>query len=278
MSGEHGKQKDEHGKPGDAHGAAHGGAHGEAHGGEHGGHEEHKKHKAHEHDAPPGVPPWLISFGDMMTLFLCFFIVLVTMAPKQDAGLIAAGLGPFIAAMENKGQDLPMTGADSFNKINEVRKRFGLNPMREEEFLLGAVEVKSAKDMEQLIKRSLRAYNELRQPFLAVFDEDSAVLDDAGRSYLEALAETLRPGHGQILVLEGHADDAGNNFRHDNAWLAATRAQAVKSYLCEELGFVTTRVEARAPAIETEKPEAGRPEKGRRVDARLMQPVEKPDK
>jgi chemotaxis protein MotB len=249
--------------------------HAEAHGAEHEGHEGHKQHKPHAHEAPPGVPPWLISFGDMMTLFLCFFIVLVTMAPKQDAGLIAAGLGPFIAAMENKGQDLPLTGADSLSKINEVRKRFGLMPITEQEMLLGAVEVKSAKDIEALIKRSLRPYNEMRQNYVAEFAPDSATLQESGRSYLEALAETLRPGHGQILALEGHADDAGKNFRGNNTWLAVARAQAVKSYLCEELGFVTTRVEARAPAVELGTLEA---EKARRVDARLMQPVEKPEK
>jgi chemotaxis protein MotB len=267
MSAEHDKPKDPHAKPADGHGETHGGAQA--------GHEPHKKHKAHAHDAPPGVPPWLISFGDMMTLFLCFFIVLVTMAPKQDAGLIAAGLGPFIAAMENKGQDLPMTGAESLNKINEVRKRFGLMPITEREMILGAQEVKSAKDIEELIKRALRPYSELRQPFLVpAFKPDSAVLSDENKSYLEALAETLRPGHGQLLVLEGHANDAGNSFRQNNARLAAARAQAVKAYLCGELGFVTTRVEARAPAVETETVE---PEKGRRVDARLMHPAEKPE-
>jgi hypothetical protein len=49
-------------------------------------------HKSHDHDhGKPGTPPWLISFGDMMTLFLCFFIMLVTMAKTQDAGLMANG-------------------------------------------------------------------------------------------------------------------------------------------------------------------------------------------
>ena len=275
MSAEHEKPKDEHGKPGEAHGDAHakGAEHGHAKGAEHA-HEEHKKHKVHEHDAPPGVPPWLISFGDMMTLFLCFFIVLVTMAPKQDAGLIAAGLGPFIAAMENKGQDLPLTGAESLQEVNTYRKRFGLMPITDKEMILGATEVQSAKDIERLIKRSLRSYSEMRQPYVALFGPDSATLTEEARAYLESLAETLRPGHGQILALEGHANDAGKNFRGNNAWLAASRAQAVKSFICEELGFVTTRVEARAPAVESAASEG---DGARRVDARLMQPAEKPE-
>ena len=103
MSGAHGKPKDAHADAGAGH----------------------ERHKPHEHEAPPGVPPWLISFGDMMTLFLCFFIVLVTMAPKQDAGLIAAGLGPFIAAMENKGQIFEPghgLGDQGFRLLVELRR------------------------------------------------------------------------------------------------------------------------------------------------------------
>ena len=75
-------------KPGSAHaGAAHAA---DAHGAD--AHAAHgKKHRDHDH--PPGTPPWLISFGDMMTLFLCFFIMLVTMAKTQDAGLMAKGFG-----------------------------------------------------------------------------------------------------------------------------------------------------------------------------------------
>lgn len=269
MSGEHEQPKDAHGKPAEAHVDPHAKGAGAEHA-----HEEHKKHKPHEHEAPPGVPPWLISFGDMMTLFLCFFIVLVTMAPKQDAGLIAAGLGPFIAAMENKGQDLPLTGAETLQEVNTYRKRFGLMPTTEQEMLLGATEVQSAKDIERLIKRSLRPYSEMRQPYVALFGPDSAALTDDARAYLESLAETLRPGHGQVLALEGHANDAGKNFHGNNAWLAASRAEAVKDYLCEEQGFVTTRVDARAPAVELS---AGEGDGARRVDARLMQPADKPE-
>ena len=62
-------------------------------------------------DAGLGTPPWLISFGDMMTLFLCFFIVLVTMAPVRDAGLIADGLGSFVSNSLETGRDGALASA-----------------------------------------------------------------------------------------------------------------------------------------------------------------------
>lgn len=147
-AGAHGK-----GPGGGAHGAqAHGGgghgggAHGaEGHGeGEHGegGHDEHGgghggHHKSHEHDHGPGTPPWLISFGDMMTLFLCFFIMLVTMAKTQDAGLMAKGLGPFIASLEMSGNDGALGGSRMLEGINRYRIRFGLEPLTEAEWETG---------------------------------------------------------------------------------------------------------------------------------------------
>lgn len=257
----------------DSHAAEHADAHaGNAAHGQHGAHPPHKKHKEHAHDAPPGTPPWLISFGDMMTLFLCFFIMLVTMAKTQDAGLMASGLGTLIASMEGSGSDGALTGSARLQAVNEYRQRFGLDPLTDAEMILGAPEVSSASDVEKLIKGSLRSYTEMRQPLLASFDPDSAALTDSARRYLDMLVDTLRPGVEQVLVLEGHADDAGASFANDNAWLAAARAQAVKQYLIEEHGVVATRVEARAWAIDL--PSVG--SVPRSVDGRLVQPAPKP--
>ncbi|MFO1011670.1 MAG: OmpA family protein [Planctomycetota bacterium] len=260
---------DAHGGGHDAHGGAHDGGH-DAHGGEHGGHDAHGggHGKHHEHDHPPGVPPWLISFGDMMTLFLCFFIVLVTMAPKQDAGLVAAGLGPFVAALENKGNDAALMGADTLAKVNTYRKRFGLAPITEDQ-LIGAAEIAEARDIEKLVKASLKPYAEMMHPLVAEFEPGSAELTASSKRYLDLLADTFRPGFQQILVLEGHADDAGDAFANDDAWLAASRAQAVKDYVVNEHGFIPTRVEARAWAVQVPSIKTS----SRGVDARLVQPV-----
>ena len=251
-----------------SHDAHHGADHAEAdhgHAQGHGG-----KHKPHEHDAGPGTPPWLISFGDMMTLFLCFFIMLVTMASRQDAGLVAGGLGPFVAALENRGMDLPLEGAERLQAINTYRERFGLPKLTDPDQLLGAAEVASASDIERIVKSALRSYSELRQPRVATFGKASADLSEDARRYLDLLADTLRPGRGQVLVLEGRggADDGDV----DRAVLAAARAHAVKAYLLAEHGFVPQRVEARAFAIET-----GAPAPAGMVDARLIQPEKGPE-
>jgi outer membrane protein OmpA-like peptidoglycan-associated protein len=88
------------------------------------------------------------------------------------------------------------------------------------------------------------------------------------KKYLDAMAETLRPGFGQILLLEGHALDAKTTFQFSDSWLAIARSQAVKRYLLDEHGFVPQRVEARAWAIEDPSAKA----EHRCVDARLVEP------
>ena len=40
----------------------------------------HRKGMTMEEDAPPGVPEWVVTYGDMMSLLLTFFIMLVSLS------------------------------------------------------------------------------------------------------------------------------------------------------------------------------------------------------
>jgi outer membrane protein OmpA-like peptidoglycan-associated protein len=205
----------------------------------------------------------------MMTLFLCFFIILVTMAPKQEAGLVARGLGPFVVALESHGMDGALSGAKSLNAVNDFRSRFGLTTINAEEFLGGKVEARNADEVKQLLGAALRPYTTLPQPLAARFTSDSAELPAATARYLDLMAESLRPGFGQVLVLEGHAGDASANFKGNNALLALARAQAVRDHLVDKQGFIPQRVEARAWVVRTGELDAA----PMSVDARLVQPI-----
>ena len=50
-----------------------------------------------------GAPAWMVSFGDMMTLILTFFILLVSMADTQNVGLVASGVGSFLVEVRSFG-------------------------------------------------------------------------------------------------------------------------------------------------------------------------------
>ena len=204
----------------------------------------------------------------MMTLFLCFFIILVTMADKQEGGLMAAGLGPFVTALEYHGLDGALTGEQRLQAVNTFRERFGLPPEVETARAERTVQFKDLAELESLVGNSLRPHAELALPSVAQFEADSAELSAISRRYLDRVAETIRPNFGQLLILDGHASDASWRFRENDTELALARAAAVREYLIVEHEFVPQRVEPRVFVGERGAPAE--------VGARFIEPIREP--
>jgi len=216
----------------------------------------------------PGVPAWMVSFGDMMTLILTFFILLVSMSSERNYGLMAAGLGSFMVALQSNGLPGVISESERVEVFNNYRRRFNLPPEEDPERRDAHVDASNLELVRAAAANSLQPHDELTQPMMASFDEDSAVLTAESRAYVDRLADTLRPTSGQVLIIEGHARDAGTNHNNDNQWLAFRRAQTVAQWLVEEHGFQPERVEARAWLREVDPSEAAT----RSVDARLITP------
>ena len=218
-----------------------------------------------------GVPGWMVSFGDMMTLILTFFILLVSLSKEQAEGLLAKGIGSFVIATRNFGLDGLMSDSEKSRLMSQVRTRFNLPPEEDPE---RRTEFAEASDLELIRARAaegLAPHAEMALPAVAAFAPDSADLTDGMREYLDLLASTLRPGPGQVLMLEGHATDASELWGGDERRLAYARARAVQDYLVESLGFRSTRIEARAWLRELQDSSIG----AHAVDARLITPERK---
>jgi outer membrane protein OmpA-like peptidoglycan-associated protein len=224
------------------------------------------------HEEPkPGVPLWLVSFGDMMTNALTFFILLVSLAQERDAGLIARGLGSFVVALKSHGLPGFLSDSERLAIFDEFRQRFNLPPEPDPERREAHTRASELELIRAAAAGALQPHDELFQPAVATFEPGSAELTAASREYLERLAETLRPGASQLLILEGHARDAGEDFAGDDRWLAFERARAVRELLVGTLDFAAARVEARAWLVEVEPEGQGT----RTVDARLVTPARK---
>ncbi len=219
----------------------------------------------------PKTPPpaYMVSFCDMMTLILTFFILLVSMSKEQQVGLVAKGVGSFIVAVQSHGLNGIMSGADKKEVFDNMRRKFNLPP--EEDPELRADDFIDASNMEliktQLLK-SLEPHDELTYPQVAGFDVDSAELSVEGQEYLKRMAPSLQPKYAQLLLIEGHADDAGARHGNSNPLLAILRAQAVRDYLIENFGFKPDRVHARSWYREASETTGG----SRYVDIRLVTP------
>ena len=225
-----------------------------------------------EEEVKAGAPAWMVSFGDMMTLILTFFILLVSMSTEQQAGLIAKGVGSFIVAVRSYGLDGAMSENEQNAIFDNVRVRFNMPPEDDPDRRTDFADASNLELVRATVAKGLKPHNELNQPTIATFSEGSAELSEAGRSYLDIVAPTLRPGNGQVLILEGHAVDTSAAFGGDHRRLAFARARSIYSYLVDDLGFPSKRVEARAWFTEIDGPGVGT----RGVDARLITPSNSP--
>ena len=218
-------------------------------------------------DEGGGAPAWMISFGDMMTLILTFFILLVSMSKEQQEGLVATGVGSFLVALRSFGLPGVLDASEEAAVFENVRMRFNLPPEDDPERRDEHRDAATLELLRATAARALKPHDELNQPGIARFDLGSDELTETTREYLDALAPSLRPSFGQALLIEGHAGEDEVRGR-DHRWLAFARAQAVAAYLIEEHDFPAPQVEPRAWVTEIESSGPAT----RVVDARLVIP------
>ena len=223
------------------------------------------KFKPSQKAAPPA---YMVSFCDMMTLILTFFILLVSMSREQEAGLVAKGVGSFIIAIQSHGLDGILSGQQKQSVFEHVRRKFNVPQDVDPERLEDVVESSPLELIRTRQLEALRPHDELTYPGVVTFAPDSAELPPEGLPYLERLAPSLVPKASQTLLVEGHSGDAGPRFGGDDRRLALARALAVRRHLIEEFGFSPQRVEARAWLREL--PSDG--QRNRSVDIRLLTP------
>ena len=207
-----------------------------------------------------GPPAYMVSFSDMMTLILTFFILLVSLAHEQSFGLLADGVGSFRIALQSHGVRGLLEESDRKAIFENQRRRFNLPARLESQAM---VRPEDASEFEILKAESVDAllpHDELTFPAVSACSDESTEISAETARYVTTLAESLKPARGQLLVLEGHAP-AGDRL------LAWRRADALRTHLITEHGFKPDRVEARAWMTELEDSAQDT------VDARLITPA-----
>lgn len=219
-------------------------------------------------DKKQGPPAYMVSFADMMTLILTFFILLVSMAKEQKPGLMARGLGSFVVAVQSHGLNGLLDGKEKQAVYDHVRRKFNLPPEPDGERRDTHVDASNLELLRTTALKALQPHKAITQPMIAVFESGSSTLTDTAKKYLRRIAPTLVPSSGQLLSLEGHADSRFDDYAGDIRFLAYERANAVRDYLVSEHGLKASRIETRAWFEEL--PNSS--DSIRSVDARLITP------
>ena len=80
----------------------------------------------HEDPPPPGVPEWLLTYGDMMSLLLAFFVMIVSMSDLQSEGRVVQA----VEAMQRQfGHDSPTPEGVEPHRGAHVAAPLGPNAM-----------------------------------------------------------------------------------------------------------------------------------------------------
>ena len=192
-----------------------------------------------------GVPGWIVSFTDMVTLLLSFFIMLQSLAIKQDAEIFYQGQGGFRRAIAGFGVPDWLFGQREQTDLGNVRVE---HPTEEDpDAVTRHRPIDPEDDKIRQVFDDLRRMAETHvtdysgQPLRLVvtpirFGPSDATVDESAREFLTALVAGLRPKAGgrapslQVIALAPDVTDP------DTQWmLSAARAKAVETVLVDAL-------------------------------------------
>jgi len=213
----------------------------------------------------PGIPAWVVTFADLMSLLMCFFVLLLSFSEidaqkfKQIAGELSAAFG---VQRDVPAVEIPMGTSvvfDNFSSappeltvINEIKQTTtDQNP--ELDTLRGAVDSAAEAAEQEKIQQQLEQLRKVLEPALSdgriavtqeqhrivirveekgSFPSGSAKLTWEFESLLLEMAEVLASIPGE-LTIEGHTDDVPiRTDRFYSNWdLSAARAASVANAL-----------------------------------------------
>ncbi len=236
--------------------------------------------KSAPEEAKKGAPEWMATYADMMTLLLCFFVLLFAMssidAQKFEAlvqslsgaiGVLDKGstvnLQPLI---NNYPNDSPHETLDEFKQAQEMEELEGLK--RELENFLSENDLQESIVLE-INERGLL----LRFMDKVLFDSGRADLRGEAFEVLNKVSELLNENNRNIRI-EGHTDNRPiSTARFPSNWeLSSQRACNVLKYLNQKF-VAAERLSASAYAdtkpIDTNDTNLGR-QNNRRVDIIIL--------
>ncbi|MBQ8591451.1 MAG: flagellar motor protein MotB [Lachnospiraceae bacterium] len=219
--------------------------------------------KRKEETPPPGSPAWMATFGDLMNLLLCFFVLLFSMSTvdAQKFEMIAASFADtfsiFSAGAQAIGDGILVSnGVSQLNELDELINSMGKAEKAEEQNEMDAkaeVEAEKLKHAEELaekIEESVQESNvagevevefnsqyvELTLKGAFLFDSGSAQLKEEALPVLEQVGVILERYSESIIEIEGHTDNVPISSGHryaDNNELSSARALSVFNYFID---------------------------------------------
>lgn len=202
-----------------------------------------------------GLDEWMGTYGDMVTLLLCFFVLLFATSSIDVAKFqqIAASFSKDnISIMQNTSQGLMDAMGNGIIQMPEVKgdAEKENEEMREsqEELSRMSSDFKSYfadKNLEDKIEvEQTEQYLTLNFKDGILYDSGKAELKPEALSVLEMVANELIKYPENDIKIEGHTDNRPiNTAKYPNNWyLSAARAISVATYFIDVKNFSPSRI------------------------------------
>ncbi len=234
-----------------------------------------------------GVDEWMSTYGDMVTLLMCFFVLLYAASTQdpvkfqyifQSFNSQGKYINPFVMEDVNEGiaksdgdgnSDIPPGTGEGTTQNSEAH--MGL-PNNFDEFFAWAASAAASSSFADSISvgQSSSSRINIRFDSAVMFDPDSAVLKQSGKDAIKVMLPGIRATSKYIktIKVQGHTAAAGMSAVND--WdLSSARACSVLKYMDYNRVIDSEKYIAEGRAqydpIEDNSTEAGR-KKNRRVE------------
>jgi chemotaxis protein MotB len=199
-----------------------------------------------KHEAEESSERWLLTYADMITLLLVFFIVLYSMAniDREKFGAVAASM----ARAFGRGEGL-ITGLGGGGSSASAPIFFSTLPQQQQDFLsVGAAMAEFADKAGLTGDIAVNMTYEgivISLSDALVFEPGGAEISESAKATLITVAEVLREVENPLRV-EAHTDNVPtNNSAFPTNWeLSVDRSVAIVRYLAEQCGIDPSRLSA----------------------------------
>lgn len=223
-----------------------------------------------------GSPEWMGTYGDLVTLLLCFFIMMFATS-SVDSGKYEKLLEAFNPSiLEQTGGSNLITSEEStsneeLNQLlsEELAYQNELNSLQEQ--LLEYIASQKLEDSVEVIRDSSSVTLRLNSSLL--FNSGDASLKSEAKPYLKSLSKTFDTDFD--IRIEGHTDNLPiKNSKYESNWdLSALRAIHVLDYLVQSCNINSNKLSVAGYGeqrpIADNSTEKGR-KQNRRVDIVLL--------
>ena len=216
-----------------------------------------------------GVPGWVVTYGDMMSLLLTFFVLLISFSTIQEEEFEKA-MASFQGALGVMPRALRLMELELREKIPEVRAQ----KFRDVAAKIAEYIRVHGRDRDIRVQYTVEGLKlTMQNPIL--FDTGEDVLKADAAPVLKDIAGLLSELSGHFISIEGHTDNVpirSERFR-SNLELSTARAIIVARFLTDKGGIDPKNVSVvgyseNLPIVPNDTPENRA--KNRRVDIHVL--------